>query len=128
MLEKSLRYAVSARRLFDLLVSEDDVRHWTGAEVEIDPEPGGEVRMWLAGWPEVVGEVLEVRTSERLVVRCAAVDWAGPLTSVIEIRDDTDGGSRLALRETGFGADDDLLRRRDWLWSHWLVRLAAIPG
>jgi uncharacterized protein YndB with AHSA1/START domain len=96
--------------------------------VEIDPEPSGEVRMRLAGWPEIVGEVLEVRAPERLVVRCAAADWAGPLTSVIEIRDDSTGGSRLALRESGFGADDDLLRRRDWLWSHWLVRLAAMPG
>ena len=48
----------------------------------------------------------------------------GALQTEIEIEADGDC-SRLTLRETGYGDNDDLLRRRDWLWSHWLVRLTA---
>lgn len=41
LLEKSLHYSANARRLFELLVTKDNVRRWTGAEVEIEPEPWG---------------------------------------------------------------------------------------
>lgn len=128
LLTKSVRYGLPAARLFALLVTEDQLRDWTGAEVELDPVPGGELVVRLPGWPELTGSVLEVREPDRLVTRCVAADWAAPLTSVIELRNDGPTGCRLTLTETGFGTDGELLRTRDWLWSHWLVRLAAMPA
>ncbi|MCI4676461.1 SRPBCC family protein [Candidatus Mycolicibacterium alkanivorans] len=125
VLDKSLRYAVSAPKLYELLVSEDAAAHWMGADVIIDPAVGGEIQVSMSGWPEIVGEFLEVLAPERLVVSWQAADWGRPLLSTIEIHTDGPHDSRLSLRESGFGSDDDLLRRRDWLWSHWLVRLAA---
>ncbi|MGK2880350.1 MAG: SRPBCC family protein [Mycobacterium sp.] len=125
VLEKSLRYSVSAPKLYELLVSEDAATHWMGADVIIDPAVGGEIRVSMSGWPEIVGEFLEVLEPKRLVVSWQAADWARPLLSAIEIDADGPHDSRLSLRESGFDSDDDLLRRRDWLWSHWLVRLAA---
>jgi uncharacterized protein YndB with AHSA1/START domain len=125
LLEKSLSYGLPADRLFELLVSEESVEHWMGAEVEIDPAIDGEVRVRVPGWPDVIGRINEMRAPERIRVRWAALDWGGPLTSTVELHDDANAGCRLSLRETGFGADDDLLRRRDWSWSHWLVRLSA---
>lgn len=124
-LDKSLRYSVSASKLYALLVSEDAAAHWMGADVIIDPAVGGEIRVSMPGWPEIVGEFLEVLEPQRLVVTWQAADWGRPLLSTIEIHADGPQDSRLSLRESGFGPDDDLLRRRDWLWSHWLVRLAA---
>lgn len=125
VLDKSLRYAVSAPKLYELLVSEDAAAHWMGADVIIDLTVGGEIRVSMSGWPEIVGEFLEVLEPERLVVSWQAADWGRPLLSAIEIHADGPHDSRLSVRESGFGPDDDLLRRRDWLWSHWLVRLAA---
>ncbi|PND54358.1 hypothetical protein CRM90_28370 [Mycobacterium sp. ENV421] len=125
MLDKSLRYAMSAPKLYELLVSEDAAAHWMGADVTIEPAAGGEIRVSMSGWPEIVGEFLEVLEPQRLVVRWQAADWGRPLISTIETHADGPHGSRLSVRESGFGSDDDLLRRRDWLWSHWLVRLAA---
>lgn len=125
VLDKSLRYAMSAPKLYELLVSEDAASHWMGAEVTIDATVDGEIRVRMSGWPEVVGEFLEVLEPERLVVRWQAADWGRPLVSTIDVHADGPNDSRLSVRESGFGSDDDLLRRRDWLWSHWLVRLAA---
>lgn len=125
ILEKSLRYSVAAPKLYALLVSEDAAAKWMGADVIIDPAVGGEIRVSMSGWPEIVGEFLEVLAPERVVVSWQAADWGRPLLSAIEIHADGPDDSRLTLREWGFGSDDDLLRRRDWLWSHWLVRLAA---
>ncbi len=123
-LRKSLRLTVPAPALFDLLVSEDAVAHWMGAEVEIDAVPGGEYLVRRAGWPEVAGEITRLSAPNRLDVRWSSPEWDGALTTTVEIQADGERASRLRLVETGFG-DDDLLRRRDWLWSHWLVRLAA---
>jgi hypothetical protein len=113
LLEKSLHYSANARRLFELLVTKDNVRRWTGAEVEIEPEPWG-------------------RDSDaaRGLARGLRADTGSPHVRAAgrAIHDDTTEGSRLELRETGFAHDDDLPRRRDWLWSHWLVRLSAMPG
>lgn len=125
VLDKSLRYTMSAAQLYELLVSEEAASHWMGAEAIIDPTVGGEIRVSMSGWPEMVGEFLEVLEPQRLVVRWQAADWGRPLVSTIEIQVDGPNNSRLTVRESGFGSDDDLLRRQDWRWSHWLVRLAA---
>lgn len=125
VLDKSLRYAMSTAELYELLVSEEAAAHWMGADVTIDPDVGGEVRVCMPGWPEIVGEFLDVLKPERLVVRWEAADWGRSLVTTIVTEADGPHDSRLAVRESGFGPDDDLLRRRDWLWSHWLVRLAA---
>lgn len=123
---KSLHFALPSGALFELLVSEEAATHWMGAEVEIDPEPGGDFLVRQAGWPEVVGEITELAAPHRIQVRWRADEWDGPLTSTVDILDEPEAGCRLTLWETGFGTDDDLLRRRDWLWSHYLVRLAAV--
>ncbi len=65
VLDKSLRYAVSAPKLYALLVSEDAAAHWMGADVIIDPAVGGEIRVSMSGWPEIVGEFIEVLQPER---------------------------------------------------------------
>lgn len=124
VLRKTLTFGVPAGLLFALLTSEDAATQWMSAEVQLDPVVGGEVTVAAMGWPVVSGEVEVIRAPESLTVRWLADEWPGPLRTVVTIRAG-DGGTHLELSETGFGGDDDLLRRRDWLWSHWLVRLAA---
>lgn len=124
VLEKVVAYESPAATLFALFVSEEWASHWMGAKVEIDAVAGGDVFVATDGWPVVTGHVVQIDEPKSLTLRWGAVEWSQPLETTIVIRSDGDGAS-LALRETGYGEDDDLLRRRSWLWSHWLVRLAA---
>lgn len=124
VLEKTANYAVAPATLFALLVSEEAASQWMGGTVELDPVVGGEVSVEIDGWPIVTGRVEQIDEPESLTLRWQAEGWPGPLRTVIAIHSAAEG-SRLVLRETGYASDDDLRRRRDWSWSHWLVRLAA---
>lgn len=124
VLRKAIRFDVPVGTLFALLTSEEAAGQWMAADVELDPVVGGAVVVAAMGWPVVSGQVEVMRQSEALTVRWQADEWPGPLRTSITTGAE-DGGTRLELTETGYGGDDDLLRRRDWLWSHWLVRLAA---
>jgi uncharacterized protein YndB with AHSA1/START domain len=127
VLEKSVRYSVPGETLFALFVSEDAASQWMGGSVELEPVAGGELRIAIEGWPVVTGHVEEIDEPESLTLSWHAEGWPGVLRTVVTIHPDGDG-SRLVLRETGYAGDDDLLRKRDWSWSHWLVRLVATAG
>lgn len=124
MTEKSFHYQIAVADLFSLLMSEDAAGQWMGAVVELEPEAGGVVVVAAQGWPVVSGHVESIRQPDSVTFVWRAPDWPGPLRTVITLEPEADG-TRLRLTETGYGTDDDLLRRRDYLWSHWLVRLAA---
>ncbi|MFZ2177136.1 MAG: SRPBCC domain-containing protein [Rhodococcus sp. (in: high G+C Gram-positive bacteria)] len=124
MTEKSFRYQIAVADLFSLLISEDAAGQWMGAVVELEPEAGGVVVVAAPGWPVVSGHVESIRQPDSVTFVWRAPDWPGPLRTVITLEPEADG-ARLRLTETGYGTDDDLLRTRDYLWSHWLVRLAA---
>lgn len=126
-LTKTLRTPVAADDLFSELTSEESAVVWMSAAVRLDPQVGGTVQVEAAGWPPIGGVVVALDRPTLLAIRWQAADWPGPLLSTIRVTPDP-GGALLSLTETGHGTDDDLLRRRDWLWSHWLVRLSAVAA
>lgn len=110
--------------VFDALVSEGAVAQWMTSEVQIDPTPGGAFLVDTHGWPPVTGEILDIETPRLLAVMWRREDWGVTLRTTIELSS-APGETRVTLVEEGFGGDAELQRTRDYLWSHWLVRLTA---
>ena len=127
VVHKSVSFQAAPEVLFHTLVSERAMTEWMTAEVELEAKAGGSVEVAIEGWPLLTGEVEVYDTPSALRVRWQSEGWPGPLTTVITIDREGDG-SRLMLHETGYGDDDELCRTRDYLWSHWLARLAAVSA
>lgn len=113
-------------RVFDALISESIIAQWMTAEVEMEPWISGDVLVRVQGWPDVVGHVIELEAPRRLVLGWHAANWRTPATLTVEVAS-AEAGCWVVIDETGF-ADDDaaILAERDTLWSHWLIRLAAV--
>jgi uncharacterized protein YndB with AHSA1/START domain len=59
------------------LTDPDELRQWFGAEVSIDPRPGGEVRAVWPGGRRAIGSVEVAEPGVRLAFRWRHVDRAG---------------------------------------------------
>jgi len=105
-------------------VSEEAVEQWMTSAVCIDPVLGGEIRIDTQGWPVVTGEIIAFEPPRLFAVAWQREDWGVTLHTTIKVVTEGDQ-TRLVLDEVGHGNDADLLRTRDYLWSHWLVRLTA---
>ncbi|MFR9802055.1 SRPBCC family protein [Pseudonocardia sp. RS010] len=123
-LDRRMSVEAGVGTVFEVLVSEESVAQWMTGEVVLDPVAGGEVRVAAQGFPTVAGVVAEIDPPRRLSLVWQAEDWSGPLRTTIELRQEGDQ-TELSLVETGFGEDGELERTRSYLWSHWLIRLAA---
>ena len=114
-------------KVFRALTAEELVEQWMTAVVEIDLRPGGAISIESDGWPLLSGEIVELEPPTRLALRWKAADWANELTTSITLSaagDDTE----VEVVEEGYGDDDELLRQRSNLWSHWLIRLSVVSG
>ena len=123
-IDKTMAVGAAVATVFEVLVSEESVEQWMTAEVILDPVVAGEVRVAAQGFPTVVGEVVEIDPPRLLSFVWGAADWSGPLRTTVDLRREGDQ-TLLRLVETGFGDDAELERTRSYLWSHWLIRLAA---
>lgn len=115
----------SADRVFTALITDRDVAEWMTADVEMEPWAGGSVLVRVRGWPELAGRVVELAPPRRLVLRWQASGWTAPATLTAELHDSPDG-CWVEIVEAGWGGDGAVLAERDSLWSHWLIRLAAV--
>lgn len=113
------------QRVFSALVTDADVGEWMTADAEIEPWPTGRVVVRVQGWPELSGRVIELAPPHRLVLRWQASGWTAPATLTAELHDSRDG-CWVEIAEAGFGGDGTVLAERDSLWSHWLIRFAAV--
>lgn len=123
-IDKTMAVGAAVATVFEVLVSEKSVEQWMTAEVILDPVVGGEVRVAAQGFRTVVGEVVEIDPPRLLSFVWGAVEWSGPLRTTVDLSREGDQ-TLLRLVETGFGDDAELERTRSYLWSHWLIRLAA---
>jgi uncharacterized protein YndB with AHSA1/START domain len=125
VVRKSARCLAPLATVFEALVSETDMREWMSAVVDIDARLGGELIVQAEAQSVTHGTIVTFEPPTRLVVEWRSEDWPGPLTTAMEL---SEGGGTVfvALEEHGFDGDDDLCRVRDYLWSHWLIRLRAV--
>ncbi len=111
--------------VFEALATDSVIAEWMTAAVEFDPWVDGSVVVAIAGWPELRGHVVEFAPPQRLVLRWQAEDWRTPANLTINL---VEAGTEcwVMIEEVGFVDDDEILAQREVLWSHWLIRLAAV--
>lgn len=112
--------------VFEFLVTESGMTAWMGQWASLDPAPGGEFAVDIAGYP-ARGTYLDVDPPRRV-----SVSWgfAGhptlpPGSSTVSFDlTPTDAGTRVELRHSGLPEDDVPGHARGWL--HFLPRLVRV--
>jgi len=97
---------------------------WMDVHAALDPRPGGSFRVDVTGRETAMGEYVEVRAYERIVL---AWGWdSGPLapgSTRVEIDFIPDGQATI-LRLRHFGLDAEGMTSHEIGWTHYLARLA----
>lgn len=123
-----LQAEVSAQRedIFALISTSDGLRRWLD-DAKLNPEPGSQFRLQLAG-AEAVGRVVAVARPQHVSL---AWDWASePLGSPTAVAFDLiSHGHRthLTLRHVGFAREADHAMHEQ-LWRYWFGRLIRVAG
>lgn len=117
--------------IFELLVAPEAHLRWMGSEVDLDPRPGGDYRVLVAGQFPAVGQFVEVVPNEKVVFTFgwdAPDNPVPPGSSTVQISlHPEDGKTLVRLVHRGL-PEDGVLRHADG-WTHYLARLAvAAPG
>lgn len=113
--------------VFGFLTDPQKMRRWLGRMVELDPRPGGMVRIDVNGRDVIRGTFVEVLPPQRVTFTWG---WEGtearvpPGSTTVEITlEPQKGGTLLRLRHRGLrGPDKD---RHALGWNHYLPRLAT---
>jgi uncharacterized protein YndB with AHSA1/START domain len=120
-----MRIAARPSTVFSFLDSADGIAQWFGSSVEMDPKPGGAMRVDINGRDIARGEIVEIVPSERIVF---TFGWEGenhpvpPGSSTVEITLTEDGeGTILRLRHSGLSAEQAVGHKEGW--EHFLPRL-----
>ena len=111
--------------VFEALVTDTVMAEWMTADVELDPWVDGSIIVAVDGWPAISGHVVAVEAPHRLALQWQAEDWRTSATLTIDL-EDADTECWVKIEEVGFVDDDEIFAQREVLWSHWLIRLAAV--
>jgi uncharacterized protein YndB with AHSA1/START domain len=104
--KRELTISGAPGEVWEALTDPVQLAAWFGAEVELEPRPGGPVRFRWAGGTERRGLVEEVDPPHRLVFRWREVGRAdagfvtGPATTVAFTLEPHEEGTRLVLTES----------------------------
>ncbi|HLM51739.1 MAG TPA: SRPBCC family protein [Solirubrobacteraceae bacterium] len=125
-----VRIAAPCAAVFDHFVDPERLLRWIGVAAELDPRPGGRLRIDVNGRDVVRGAFVEVAPPHRV-----AFTWGwdapeaavGPGASLVEVTLTADGAStRLELRHSGLPAPAGPVH--DAGWRHYVPRLATAAG
>lgn len=133
--EVERRVTGSPETVFAYFTDPDKHRRWMGAEVELDPRPGGTYRVGMAPEVWVSGEYLAVEPPHRLLITWGwesgidlprGLKQVPPGSSAVEFRFIEDGdGTIIRVRHLGLPTDE-----ARWThgrgWNGYLSRLVAV--
>ncbi|MEX0786335.1 MAG: SRPBCC domain-containing protein [Dehalococcoidia bacterium] len=127
-LELEARVAARPETIFPFLSSASGMRRWFGKSVELEPTPGGKLRVDINGRDIAAGEVVEIVPNERVVF---TFGWEGdnhpvPAGSTrVEISLTQDGDATIVrLRHSGLTAEQAASHKEGW--DHYLPRLTGL--
>ena len=128
VVELEVRIAARPETVFSFLSDAAGMARWFGSKVDLDPRPGGQIRVDINGRDITRGEIVEIVPDQRLVF---TFGWEGkdhpvpPGSSTVEISLVEDGdGTIVRLRHSGLPADQAGGHKEGW--EHFLPRLATV--
>jgi len=128
VLELEMRVAARAETVFGFLNSGEGMARWFGSKVELDPKPGGVLRVDINGNDIALGEIVEIVPNERVVF---TFGWEGgghpvpPGSSTVEIALVEDGdGTIIRLKHSGLSEEQAAGHKEGW--EHYLPRLVEL--
>ncbi len=123
--ERELRIAASPEVVYEFFVDSDRMVQWMGRKAELDPRPGGQVRVDLNGEHVASGTYVELDPPNRLVMTWG---WEGgtsivePGASTVEVSFAPDGDGTL-LRLVHRELPEESHGSHGHGWDHYLARL-----
>ncbi len=131
MVRRRIEIAARPETVWELLVDPEKALRWWGIGVELDPRPGGRLRVHVIPGSVVSGEFVEVDPPRRLVYTWGWSEGGGgaglvpPGSSTVEIElEPTEAGTTVRLTHSGLPNDESAGSHGDG-WDHYLGRLAV---
>ncbi len=128
VLELEVRIAARPETVYALLSDGAGMARWFGSKVELDPKPGGKIRVDINGRDIALGKVVELVPNERVVF---TFGWEGeghpvpPGSSTVEFSLVEDRGETIVrLSHRGLTAEQAASHKEGW--EHFLPRLVAL--
>lgn len=128
--EREVRIAASPETVYDFLVEPDRMIQWMGRQAELDPRPGGILRIDLNGEHIARGEYVELDPPRRVVFTWgweAEDSVVKPGTSTVEVSLTPDGDGTL-VRFTHRDLPEQSRDAHAHGWEHYLERLEVVAG
>lgn len=119
----------SPKTVFSFFTDPNKMMRWMGKAVEIDPRPGGMMRVDIDGKHIERGQFIEVDPPERLVYTSGWEnnDELPPGSTQVEVRLlPEQGGTRVHIRQTGLPSIWVEEHRQGW--EHYLLRLQIVAA
>lgn len=128
VLELEMRIAARPETVYALISSGAEMARWFGSKVELDPKPGGKIRVDINGRDIALGEMVELAPNKRVVFTFGwekGGDALPPGSSTVEIALVEDGdGTIVRLSHRGLTAEQAAGHKEGW--EHFLPRLVAL--
>ncbi|MGH9024614.1 MAG: SRPBCC family protein [Acidimicrobiia bacterium] len=125
--EREVYVAPPPEVVFEYFIDPDLLTRWQAVEADVDPRPGGHMRLNITGRDVASGEFVAVEPPGRIAFTWG---WEGnegvpPGSSHVEITLEPDGdGTRVLVRHTGL-PDESAAAGHGKGWSHYLTRVAV---
>lgn len=125
--ERDVHVAAPPDVVFDYFTEPELLVRWQADSADVDPRPGGAMRLDLGNDHVARGEYVAVERPHRIAFTWG---WEGndgvpPGSSLVEVTLEPDGdGTRVHLRHSGL-PDDNAAVQHGAGWSHYLARVAV---
>jgi uncharacterized protein YndB with AHSA1/START domain len=134
VVRRRVEIAASPETVWELLVDPVKALRWWGIEVELDPRPGGRLRVHVIPGSVVSGAFVEVDPPRRLVYTWGWTEGGGspglvpPGSSTVEIElEPTGAGTTVRLTHSGLPNAESAGSHGEG-WDHYLGRLAVVAA
>ena len=128
VIEREITIAASPDTVFRLLTDPVQYVRWKGKLAELEPRPGGKIRVEFANTKDIVaGKFVEVVPGRRVVFTWGweGSDFVPPGASTVEIDlEPAAGGTRLRLLHRGL--PEQAMSSHVEGWDHFIPRLADV--
>ncbi len=127
MIEREIRIEAPPMAVYRSFVEPDRMAAWMGVAVDLDPRPGGALRVNVTGQQVAVGQFVELDPPRRVVFTWGWEEPGHPVppgSSTVEVTLTADGAATV-LRLVHRDLPDETEPRHDEGWDHYLGRLAV---